>query len=69
MISLERSLVALTTAVSFVRATYATKEDIANLRTEVARLEARMQRWFIGTAITLITLNAGMMFSMLKLLH
>lgn len=46
-------------------ANMATKEDIANLRAEIARIESRMLRWFIGTAIALTTLA----FAAAKLIH
>lgn len=46
-------------------ANMSTKEDIANLRAEIARMESRMLRWFIGTAIALTTLA----FAAAKLIH
>jgi hypothetical protein len=43
----------------------ATKADIALIRVEMAALETRMIKWFIGTAVTL----AGLAFAAGKFVH
>jgi glutathione S-transferase len=43
----------------------ATKADIALIRAEMAALETRMIKWFVGTAVTL----AGLAFAAGKFVH
>ena len=66
--SVEKELAVLAAAVSFVQTSYATKADVADVRTDIAKLEAKLQRWFIGTVITLITFNAGFTLTVVKLI-
>lgn len=58
---LER-LSALERDVAVIRSNYATKADIAELQASIAALEAKMLKWFIGTAITM----AGVAFAAAK---
>ncbi|MFA9215523.1 MAG: hypothetical protein ACEQSK_00310 [Sphingomonadaceae bacterium] len=42
---------------------------ICMVGTRLAELETRLVKWFVATAIAIATLNAGLMFGMLKLLR
>jgi len=48
--------------VGAIRANYATKEDLA-------RLEASMMQWFIGTSIAACGVSTSIAFALVKLVH
>jgi hypothetical protein len=40
-----------------IKLNYATKEDVASLREEIAKSPATLRKWFIGTAVTISSLT------------
>ena len=62
-------LVRIETRLDGIESRMATKEDIANLRTEMAQMELRLLKWFIGTAITLTAASGTIVFAIAKLIH
>jgi hypothetical protein len=58
-------LARLETRVELMASQMATKADIALIRVEMAALETRTIKWFIGTAVTL----AGLAFAAGKFVH
>ncbi|WP_229262200.1 hypothetical protein [Duganella guangzhouensis] len=62
-------LVRIEVQLAGVEARMSTKEDIAILRTELAHMELRMLKWFIGTAITLTAAASTIVFAIAKLIH
>ncbi|USX18822.1 hypothetical protein NHH82_23550 [Oxalobacteraceae bacterium OTU3REALA1] len=42
-----------------IKSNYATREDVAKVKEDIARLEVTLLKWFIGTAVTI----AGLAFA------
>jgi hypothetical protein len=64
-IEVAERLARLETRVELMASQMATKADIALIRVEMAALETRLIKWFIGTAVTL----AGLAFAAGKFVH
>lgn len=64
-IEVAERLARLETRVELMASQMATKADIALIRVEMAALETRLIKWFIGTAATL----AGLAFAAGKFVH
>ena len=47
----------------------ATKEDIAELRADIYKLEVRMVKWFIFTAFAMTSVMGGIAVAAMKLIH
>lgn len=50
--TLER-VTALEVDLAVIKSNYATKEDVARIKEDIARSEITLLKWFIGTAVTL----------------
>ena len=66
--------------VAVIKSNYATREDVANLATKtqgsissleirMAQMEARLIKWFIGTAIILSAVVGTIAFTAAKFIH
>jgi ABC-type metal ion transport system substrate-binding protein len=62
--TLER-LTMLEVDVAVIKSNYATKEDIAKIKEDIAKSEGTLLKWFIGTAVTMTSLA----FAAAKFLH
>jgi hypothetical protein len=47
----------------------ATKEDIGNLRAEMAQMETRILRWFVATAFAMTSVMAAVAIAAIKFIH
>jgi hypothetical protein len=66
--NLETSVSDLKSQVSAVLATiphWATKSDVADLRTDISNLEAQIIKWIIATLLT----STGLAFTIAKIVH
>ena len=50
--TLER-VTALEVDIAVIKSNYATKEDVARVKEDIAKLEVTLLKWFIGTAVTI----------------
>lgn len=50
--TLER-VTALEVDLAVIKSNYATKEDVARIKEDIAKSEVTLLKWFIGTAVTL----------------
>ncbi len=48
-----------------IKSNYATREDISKMREDLAKLEATLIKWFIATAVTMVSLA----FAAAKFIH
>ena len=57
--------------VSVIRSNYATKEDLANVRNDISKLEAAMLRWVVATILSVagVGVGVGVVVTILKLAH
>jgi hypothetical protein len=55
--------------VAVIKSNYATREDIAKTHESIAKLEVRLIRWFVGTALTLTGMVATIAFAAAKFIH
>ena len=62
--ALER-ISALELDVAVIKSNYATCEDIAKIREDLAKMEGTLLKWFIGTAVTIV----GLAFAAAKFIH
>ena len=51
--------------VAVIKSNYATREDIAKIREDLAKMEGTLLKWFIGTAVTIV----GLAFAAAKFIH
>lgn len=51
--------------IAVIRSNYATREDISKMREDLAKLEATLIKWFIATAVTIVSLA----FAAAKFIH
>jgi archaellum component FlaC len=72
----ERRLGIVEIDLAIIKSNYATKEDIvrtheaiAKLEIKMVQMETRLIRWFIGTALTLVTVSASLAFLVARLIH
>jgi len=63
----ERRLATLEQNVALILSNYATKEDIARLETQMARMETRLIKWVIGAMAASIVSVIGTALSIAKL--
>jgi len=63
----ERRLATLEQNVAVILSNYATKEDIARLETQMARMETRLIKWVIGAMAASIVSVIGTALSIAKL--
>ena len=59
--TLER-ITALEVDLAVIKSNYATKEDVAGVKEDIAKLEVTLLKWFIGTAVTI----AGVAFAVAR---
>lgn len=50
--TLERVAV-LEVDLAVIKSNYATKEDVARVKEDIAKLEGTLLKWFVGTAVTI----------------
>lgn len=69
--------------VAIIKSNYATKEDIAKTHISIgethtsiaethkliAQMESRLIKWFIGTAVTLVSLSTSLAFLVARFVH
>lgn len=60
---------AVETDVAVIKSNYATREDIAKTHEAIAKLEARLIKWFVGTAVTLSAVVGTIAFTAAKFVH
>lgn len=63
----ERRLATLEQNVAVIISNYATKEDIARLETQMARMETRLIKWVIGAMAASVVSAIGTALSIAKL--
>ena len=69
MTALDKDMATLKTDVAVIRSNYATTTalatEIGSVRADIARLEATILKWFIGTAVTM----ASVAFAAARFVH
>lgn len=62
--------------VAVIKSNYATREDIAKTNISIAethkliaQMESRLIKWFIGTAVTLVSLSTSLAFLAARFVH
>jgi hypothetical protein len=65
---------------AIIKSNYATKEDLArlyqamtgidgSLDAKMAQMETRLIKWFIGTALTMVTISTSLAFLVARFIH
>ncbi|MBJ7310283.1 hypothetical protein ACFOLJ_07095 [Rugamonas sp. CCM 8940] len=65
----DKGLADLNAHVSVIQSNYATKEYLANVRTDIAKLEVTMLRCAAATILAVAGMGISLLVSILKLAH